>query len=100
MTPPTDLVAAIQREMEQRICFQDGHILSSFQAKDRMVMCTTCAATLAAAWVGPLEAALERCNDLFYDIRGDWTDPRSECREGWEAIRTALTALPWQKETR
>ena len=22
---------------------------------------------------------------LFTDIRGDWTDPRWECRSGWEA---------------
>jgi hypothetical protein len=37
-----------------------------------------------------LEAALRRCDELFSDIRNDWSDPRSECREGWSVIKKAL----------
>ncbi len=25
-------------------------------------------------------------NKLFQRIRGDWSDPRWECRQGWEAV--------------
>lgn len=45
-----------------------------------------------------LASALERCRSLFREIRLDWTDPRSETREGIEIIdialecRTALSA--------
>lgn len=42
------------------------------------------------ARVKDLEGALRRCRELFSDIRGDWTDPRSECREGWAIIDAAL----------
>ena len=37
-----------------------------------------------------LRVALEKCRELFADIRGDWTDPRSQCREGWRVIDEAL----------
>jgi len=37
-----------------------------------------------------LEAALRCCGELFSDIRNDWSDPRSECREGWRVIEEAL----------
>jgi chromosome segregation ATPase len=37
-----------------------------------------------------LEAALRRCDKLFSDIRNDWSDPRSECREGRSVIKEAL----------
>ncbi len=36
-----------------------------------------------------LLAALHKCGALFSEIRGDWTDPRAECREGWEIIAAA-----------
>ena len=39
-----------------------------------------------------LEGALEKCGELFSEIRGDWSDPRSECREGWAIINAALSA--------
>lgn len=40
-----------------------------------------------------VRSALERCSELFSDIRGDWSDPRSECREGQRLIEEALAAL-------
>ncbi len=36
---------------------------------------------------------LEKARDLFGDIRGDFSDPRSECREGMELIAAALRTL-------
>jgi hypothetical protein len=42
--------------------------------------------------------ALRKCDELFHDIRGDWTDPRSECREGWRVIEEALAA--WKEATK
>lgn len=39
-----------------------------------------------------LVEALEKCNEVFSNIRNDWTDPRSDCREGWETIDAALAA--------
>jgi len=36
--------------------------------------------------------ALYICNNLFDDIRGDWSDPRWQCRTGWDVIGTALDA--------
>ena len=44
----------------------------------------------AAIRIEKLEAALRRCDELFSDIRNDWSDPRSECREGWSVIKEAL----------
>jgi len=38
-----------------------------------------------------LKDALKECDRLFSEIRNDWTDPRSECREGWDIIKKALT---------
>jgi len=32
------------------------------------------------------ELLLNYISHLFSEIRGDWSDPRRECREGWEAI--------------
>lgn len=37
-----------------------------------------------------MREALETCFELFSAIRGDWTDPRSECREGQRVIAKAL----------
>jgi len=34
--------------------------------------------------------ALGRCRELFSDIRGDWSDPRADCREGWAIIDAAI----------
>lgn len=45
----------------------------------------------AEARVAVLEKALRECRGLFSDIRNDWTDPRSECRKGWEIIHAALS---------
>ena len=39
------------------------------------------------------ETALGKCNELFDEIRGDWSDPRSACREGWAIIGAALARL-------
>jgi len=44
----------------------------------------------AASRIERLEAALRCCGELFSDIRNDWSDPRSECREGWRVIEEAL----------
>ena len=42
---------------------------------------------------------LKKCDDLFYEIRCDWSDPRSECREGRENIEKALASLSeWQEK--
>lgn len=30
--------------------------------------------------------SLANCNDLFHDIRNDWSDPRTECRMGWAIV--------------
>ena len=55
---------------------------------------------LAAAsnmWRAHAEAlaeALDECKELFSAIRGDWSDPRAECRAGWAVIDTALARLP------
>jgi hypothetical protein len=40
-----------------------------------------------------LVAALKHCYALFDDIRNDWTDPRSQCREGWAIISAALAKV-------
>src|SRR5882672_9560367 len=48
--------------------------------------------TLRAA----LEAAkadLLKCSELFSSIRGDWTDPRTDCREGWSIIDARVKAI-------
>jgi hypothetical protein len=37
-----------------------------------------------------LEGALTGCSELFDEIRGDYSDPRHECREGQLVIRAAL----------
>ncbi len=29
---------------------------------------------------------IEYIRHLFSEIRGDWSDPRNWCREGWEAV--------------
>ena len=39
-----------------------------------------------------LEEALRECRELFTEIRNDWYDPRSQCREGCRIIDTALSA--------
>lgn len=36
-----------------------------------------------------LREALNQCGALFYEIRCDFTDPRSECRDGMEICRKA-----------
>jgi hypothetical protein len=41
-----------------------------------------------AAWV-----ALARCDELFSEIRNDWTDPRHACREGRSTIEVAQLAI-------
>lgn len=39
------------------------------------------------ALMAEMMAALDACEALFTEIRNDWTDPRSECREGWAVIQ-------------
>jgi len=52
--------------------------------------CWVAAASVTADRIEKLEAALRRCDELFSDIRNDWSDPRSECREGWSVVKEAL----------
>jgi hypothetical protein len=33
-----------------------------------------------------VEPTLDRIEELFSEIKGDFTDPRHECREGWNAV--------------
>ena len=40
----------------------------------------------------PLVEALVECDGLFDEIRGDWSDPRSECTRGRAVIAAALAA--------
>jgi hypothetical protein len=40
-----------------------------------------------------MREALKRCRELFYEIRMDWSDPRSECREGVALIDEALSSI-------
>lgn len=42
--------------------------------------------------IAMLRSALKLCDGLFSDIRNDWSDPRSECREGRAIIDAALSA--------
>jgi hypothetical protein len=44
-----------------------------------------------AAEIERLRVALVGCRELFSEIRKDWSDPRSEIREGWAIIDAALT---------
>jgi len=44
-----------------------------------------------------LREALERCDALFAAIRDDWTDPRSECREGRDVCSAALATPTGEK---
>lgn len=37
-----------------------------------------------------LEDALKACRELFVELRGDWSDNRGPCREGFEIIDRAL----------
>ena len=41
----------------------------------------------------PLVSALNECRENASIIRGDWTDPRNECRAIWSAVDTALASL-------
>lgn len=63
------------------------------------ILCMRLIASLAAAEhelecykteVPRLRVALRKCYVLFSEIRNDWTDPRSQCREGWRIIDAAL----------
>jgi len=36
---------------------------------------------------------LDAIASLFWDIRNDWTDPRSECREGLNIVADLAKAL-------
>ena len=40
-----------------------------------------------------LKVALAGCRELFSAIRDDWTDPRAECRAGWNLIDTVLAKV-------
>lgn len=48
----------------------------------------------AVAHNAVLREALDKCSDLFSKIRGDWTDPRIECRVGQSVIAEALSITP------
>lgn len=37
-----------------------------------------------------LKEALFRCNELFSLLRGDWSDNRHWCRQGWAIVEKAL----------
>ncbi len=37
-----------------------------------------------------LVPVLKKLSDLFSDIRGDWSDPRHECREGQDLIAALI----------
>ena len=39
------------------------------------------------------DGALEKCDELFSDIRGDWTDPRHGCRMGWQTVEQARAVI-------
>jgi hypothetical protein len=39
------------------------------------------------------EKALERCRELFSEIRMDWFDPRDDIRDGWTTIDAALEKI-------
>lgn len=43
-----------------------------------------------AARVEQLEGALAACRELFTELRGDWSDNRGPCREGFAIIDAAL----------
>src|SRR3990172_4188835 len=59
---------------------------------------TGCPAASLRAENAAFRAALEKCKELFTEIRGDWSDPRAECREGWAVIDAALAATPAEME--
>ena len=40
------------------------------------------------------DEALKTCLEMFREIRGDWTDPRMECRAGADAAVAALALTP------
>jgi hypothetical protein len=40
-----------------------------------------------------LRVAFVAADVLFNDIRNDWTDPRSECREGFRLCRESLEII-------
>ena len=46
------------------------------------------------ALVAKKDEALKTCLEMFREIRGDWTDPRMECRAGADAAVAALTLTP------
>ncbi len=46
------------------------------------------------ATIAQMREALSQCRDLFWDIRNDWSDPRSECHEGSRIIDAALSSSP------
>lgn len=48
----------------------------------------------AAVRIAVMAAALAGCDELFDDIRNDWTDPRHECRTGRDLVAVALKPTP------
>ena len=46
------------------------------------------------ALVAKKDEALKTCLEMFREIRGDWTDPRMECRAGADAAVAALALTP------
>ena len=52
--------------------------------------CPVCNKDMACAGRVHMATALGQCRDLFLEVRADWSDPRSECREGWALIDAAI----------
>ena len=50
--------------------------------------------TALRALVAKKDEALKTCLEMFREIRGDWTDPRMECRAGADAAVAALALTP------
>jgi hypothetical protein len=49
--------------------------------------------------VARLRGLLAACGLLFSQIRGDWSDPRYACREGWRLVDMADTDDPFDFES-
>jgi len=75
--------------MSSRVrCMKCG--AESFNDGNTKLVCQKCYQALEALNTKKDEA-LKECSALFYEIRCDFIDPRSECREGMRIIEQALT---------
>ncbi len=67
-----------------------GELLSHKQAQEQLKAALFKKLADAHGKIERLRETLQQCRSLFGEIRGDWTDPRRECRAGVDIISAVL----------